>query len=141
VFAEHQQNSIGSRALLQLFSKTRWFGAWTLCVSILKYKAALKSAVWDPKIPQDRETKVKCEELQELVCVDKCFWPNLQLVSDTLKPLALAIKNIEGSLINSRLSLHVVDEAFVQALRKVAEFDAEDRDDVKEVSYKCIRIN
>jgi hypothetical protein len=55
--AEHQQITTGTRRLLQLPAKTRWFSTWTLLSAILKYEDALKAAIWDTKLPQDANSK------------------------------------------------------------------------------------
>jgi len=135
LLAEHQQTTTGTRVLLQLPAKTRWFSVWTLFSTILKYEDALKSAIWDSKLPQDVNSKKKRDELQKLICTDEDFWPKLKLISDVLKPLARAIKEIEGSNVDFRIAYRSVNFAFTECLNQVEKFAIKDQTSLKNVSF------
>lgn len=135
ILADHQQTTTGTRRLFQLPSSTRWFSVWTLLSTILKYENALKAAIWDSKLPHDTNAKKKQDELRGFICGDKSFWTQLKVISDILKPLARAIKQIEGSIVDARFAYHAVDSAFADCLKQVEKFDSEDQAKLKQVNF------
>jgi esterase/lipase len=122
--AAHQQQITKTRKLFQLPAPTRISSTSNLLLELLKHRKALKAAVWDPKLPTDKKSKKQIDKLRQMICSNADdFWPTLKRVSDVLEPLKIAINQIQGSAIDVRQALYIVDQAFVNCLEAVLVFD------------------
>ncbi len=125
---------------MQLPSNTRWFSKWTLVKSIKDNEDCLKSTIWDQSIVEkskhDVEFKKKTNGVREILFNDLNFWKQVTLTEQLLAPLADAILNIEGSVVDARTSYKSIDAAFESSLAISQKFEEDKVEELKEVSFK-----
>jgi hypothetical protein len=105
--------------------------------SIKANEACLKSAIWSPKIADNKEIKKKPERLnnlKHLLCEDNDFWIRLTLIEELLRPLKTAILAIEGSVVDVYKAFKLVDFSFDQASEVASKFPDKQKNRIEEVS-------
>jgi hypothetical protein len=104
--------------------------------SIKKNEVCLKSAIWSPKIQDNKELKKKPDRLKDvkqILCEDNKFWSAIGLVEELLRPLKTSILAIEGSTADVRKSYKIVQSAFHEALEVADKFVEEQVGENKQV--------
>lgn len=135
-----QQLTIGHTQTLKLPVLTRWFSYWKLVNSVKENEACLKSAIWSTQIWNNVELKKKpgrLNNLKQLLCEDKEFWPKLSLIEELLRPLKAGILQIEGAVVDASKAHKLVSSAFDRTVEIAFKFP---RDQAKELNEVIVAL-
>ena len=104
----------------------------------------MKSAIWSPRIQEDKELKKNPERLKRLkiiLCEDPKFWESVTLIEEILRPLKTSILKIEYSVVDVQQSYKLVESAFKEANEIALRFpDSLLQDEIKEVPFKIMEL-
>lgn len=102
----------------------------------MKNESCLKSAIWSPKIQENKELKknlARLNELKKILCESDDFWHAVRLIEELLRPLKSSILAIEGSVVDARIAYKSIESSFREAGEVAVKFSKDQIGAIKQV--------